>query len=73
MVSQGFGISILFRRAILDAHIDHLSLISLDPPVHCPVYLYWRRNQRLSEGAKQLISFVRQQGPLPEPMRTQGP
>ena len=64
MVAQGFGITLLFRRAIEDAHIDNLALISLDPPVRCPVYLYWKKDSKLSDGAKKLIEFVRKQHQL---------
>lgn len=61
LVAQGFGITLLFRRAIEDAHIDNLALNSLDPPVRCPVYLYWKKDSKLSDGAKKLIEFVRKQ------------
>lgn len=58
MVSQGFGISLLFRRTIEALQLDNLKLISLDPPVLCPVCLYWRKGCELSAGAKEFVKYI---------------
>ena len=62
MAAQGFGITLLFRRPIEAAQIENLALISLDPPARCSVYLYWRKESKLSDGAKKLIDFIKKQG-----------
>lgn len=61
LVSQGFGISLLFRRPIEALHTDNLKLISLNPPVLCPVCLCWRKGSDLSIGAKKFIEYIQKQ------------
>ncbi len=58
MISQGLGISLLFRRAIEAQQEDDLVLISLNPPVYCPVYLCWRKGCVLSNGAKIFVNYI---------------
>lgn len=58
MISQGLGISLLFRQATEAQKTDDLVLVSLNPPVYCSVYLCWRRGASLSDGARKFVNYI---------------
>lgn len=58
LVSRGIGISLLFRKTFDVMSTDNLALISLNPPVYCPVYLCWKKGHELSAGAKKFVEFI---------------
>lgn len=63
LVSQGFGISLLFRKTIESLNLDGLTLLSLEPAVICPVCLCWRKGSELSPGAKEFVAYVQTRSP----------
>lgn len=61
LAAQGFGVTLLFRRAIEHTGPDEICLLPLDPPARCQVYFYWDKDRKLSDGAKALIEYVKKQ------------
>lgn len=60
LVNEEFGISLLLRKTIQQEKLENVILVELEPKVKCDVALCWRKDVRLSEGAKQFISYIKE-------------
>jgi DNA-binding transcriptional LysR family regulator len=58
LAAQGFAAAIL-PRSLTRLEGPALEVRSLDPPVHLPVALVWRRQRSASPAARRFIDFVR--------------
>ena len=59
LVSQGGGISLLFKNAILRRLGSNVSYVDLDPKIVFPVRAYYRKGRELSKAGQAFISFAK--------------
>lgn len=58
LVSQGGGISILFKKATVRRMGDQVCYVDIEPKLEFPVRAYFRKDKELSAVAKAYISFA---------------
>lgn len=58
LVAQGLGVSVLNKKSIACVLENDVAIVDLDPPITRTVYVYWKKNHPLSEGAKALLEFI---------------
>lgn len=57
IVSEGGGVSLLFKNSIMRRMGDQVAYVNLDPPMTFPVRIYYRKDQPLSKVAQSYINF----------------
>lgn len=60
LVSQGGGISILFKKTIMRRMGDQVSYIDIEPELAFPVRAYYRKDKNLSKVAKTYLEFAKE-------------
>ena len=66
LAAKGFATAIL-PRSLTALEGPALEVRSLDPPIHLPVALVWRRERTAPPAARAFIDFVRREGRPPGP------
>lgn len=57
LVSEGGGVSLLFRNSIMRRMGNQIAYIPLDPEMNFPVRIYYRKDKPLSKVAQSYINF----------------
>lgn len=57
LVSEGGGVSLLLKNAIMRRIGDQVAYVDLDPDMSFPVCIYYRKDKPLSKVAQSFISF----------------